>query len=131
MSNLLQNRNGTWYARVVIPKELRPLLNDQWEFRRSLSTTNESEARRAALPILDELYRLLEAAKIDLAVQPLDLSNAADCWYNSMIERLDEPDVRGRFIRQVWDGDGLVWEDYTEILTKLEEEKDAKRTRDV
>lgn len=131
MSNLLQNRNGTWYARVVIPKELRPLLNDQWEFRRSLSTTNESEARRAALPVLDELYRLLEAAKIDLAVQPLDLSNAADCWYNSMIGRLDEPDVRGRFIRQVWDGDGLVWEDYTEILTKLEEEKDAKRTRDV
>ncbi|MCD6619220.1 site-specific integrase [Aeromonas veronii] len=64
-------------------------------------------------------------------MQPLDLSNAADCWYNSMIGRLDEPDVRGRFIRQVWDGDGLVWEDYTEILTKLEEEKDAKRTRDV
>lgn len=48
-----------------------------------------------------------------------------------MIERLDEPDVRGRFIRQVWDGDGLVWEDYTEILTMLEEEKDPKRTRDL
>lgn len=29
ISNLIQNRNGMWYARVVIPKELCPLLNNQ------------------------------------------------------------------------------------------------------
>lgn len=130
MSNLIQDRNGTWYARVVIPKALRPVIN-KGAIKRSLNTKSKPHALRAALPVLDELHSLLEAAKIDLAVQPLDLSNAADCWYNSMIERLDEPDVRGRFIRQVWDGDGLVWEDYTEILTMLEEEKDPKRTRDL
>ncbi|BDC82083.1 integrase [Aeromonas hydrophila] len=130
MSNLIQDRHGTWYARVVIPKALRPVIN-KGAIKRSLNTKSKPHALRAALPVLDELHSLLEAAKIDLAVQPLDLSNAADCWYNSMIERLDEPDVRGRFIRQVWDGDGLVWEDYTEILTMLEEEKDPKRTRDL
>ncbi|QBX71935.1 site-specific integrase [Aeromonas hydrophila] len=97
MSNLIQNRYGKWYARLVIPKALRPVIQ-KGELKRSLNTTIESEARRAALPVLDEFYRLLEAAKIDLVVQPLDLSNAADCWYNVMIERLDEPDVRARFI---------------------------------
>ncbi len=97
MSNLIQDRHGTWYARVVIPKALRPVIN-KGEIKRSLNTKSKPHALRAALPVLDELHRLLEAAKIDLVVQPLDLSNAADCWYNSMIECLDEPDVRARFI---------------------------------
>ncbi|WP_421324947.1 DUF6538 domain-containing protein [Aeromonas veronii] len=78
MSNLIQDRHGTWYARVVIPKALRPVIN-KGAIKRSLNTKSKPHALRAALPVLDELHSLLEAAKIDLAVQPLDLSNAADC----------------------------------------------------
>lgn len=121
MSNLIQDRYGTWYARVVVPKSLRPFIR-KTEIKRSLKTKNRQEATRAALPVLDEIYRLLEVPKIDMAVQPLDLSNAADRWYDAMIERLDDPEVRGRFIRQVWDGDDLVWDDYTDVLTMLLEE---------
>lgn len=97
MSNLFQDRHGTWYARVVVPVTLRSVTN-KTELRRSLKTKNRPEANRAALPVLDELHLLLEAAKIDLVVQPLDLSNAADRWYNVIIERLDRPDVRDRFM---------------------------------
>ena len=103
MSNLFQDRHGTWYARVVVPVTLRPVIN-KTELRRSLKTKNRQAANRAALPVLDELHQLLDAAKLDQVVQPLDLSNAADCWYNAMIGRLGDPDVQGRFIQMEQDG---------------------------
>lgn len=123
MSNLFQDRHGTWYARVVVPKTLRPVIN-KTELRRSLDTKEKPKALRAALPVLDDIHELLETAKMDLAVQPLDLSNAANCWYNAMIEQLNggDSDVRDHFIHQEWDGDGLVWSDYTDALTTLLEE---------
>lgn len=130
MSNLFQDRHGTWYARVVVPETIRLVIN-KTELRRSLKTKNKQEATRAALTVLDELHRLLEAAKMDLVVQPLDLSNAADRWYDAMVERLDDPDVYGSFIHQVWDGDDLAWDDHTDTLTtlmaELERTPDAKR----
>lgn len=113
MSNLIQDRHGTWYARVVVPDTLRPLIK-KTELRRSLRTKNHTEATRAALSVLDELHSVLEAAKLDLVVQSLDLSNAAELWYDMMVTRLDEPDIRYRFFNQEIQG--------TDILTTLLDE---------
>ena len=118
MSNLFQDRHGTWYARVVVPVTLRPVTN-KTELRRSLKTKSRQEANRAALPVLDELHQQLEAAKLDQVVQPLDLSNAADCWYNAMIERLGDPEVQGRFIQMEQDGDTLYVTDRADVLRTL------------
>ncbi len=126
MSNLFQDRHGTWYARVVVPETLRPVIN-KTELRRSLRTKNRLEANRAALPVLDELHQLLEAAKLDQVVEPLDLFNAADCWYNVMIERLADPDVRDRFIQIEQDGDTLYATDRGDTLRTLLEGIDPKR----
>lgn len=126
MSNLFQDRHGTWYARVVVPVTLRPVIN-KTELRRSLKTKNRQAANRAALPVLDELHQLLDAAKLDQVVQPLDLSNAADCWYNAMIGRLGDPDVQGRFIQMEQDGGALYTTDQADVLRTLLEEIAPKR----
>lgn len=45
---LTQNRHGTFYFRIVIPRPLRTLLNGQREVRRTLKTDSERLARRRA-----------------------------------------------------------------------------------
>lgn len=45
---LTQNRHGTFYFRMVIPAQLRPLVNGKREIRRSLKTDSERLALKRA-----------------------------------------------------------------------------------
>jgi integrase len=46
----IEQRNGLWYAVVMVPKELRPTLG--LKFRQSLKTHNKAEAQIRAFPLI-------------------------------------------------------------------------------
>ena len=46
----IEQRNGLWYAVVMVPKELRPTLG--LKFRQSLKTHNKAEAQIKAFPLI-------------------------------------------------------------------------------
>lgn len=137
MSNLVQNRFGVWYARLVVPEALRPFLGKR-ELKRTLSTKDHAEAKRRALPVLDEFHSELEAARLDQVVQPADLTRVTELWFNSTLSRMHEPDVKACFQQRFRDGEGEAAGDYfysmidslTTILEELEPARHpTERTR--
>ena len=57
-------RRDKYSARLVIPKALRPILG-QNEFKKSLGTSNKTEAELRAAPLILHWKRLIEGAKTD------------------------------------------------------------------
>jgi hypothetical protein len=77
--------NGTHYARIIVPKELRPFLLKPALWR-SLATTDEKEARAAGILVAVGTRQVLQdvadayvesaqvAVAVEIANQPLDLT---------------------------------------------------------
>ena len=57
-------RCDKYSARLVIPKALRPILG-QNEFKKSLGTSNKTEAELRAAPLILHWKKLIEDAKTD------------------------------------------------------------------
>ena len=57
-------RGNKYSARLVIPKALRPILG-QNEFKKSLGTSNKTEAELRAAPLILHWKKLIEDAKTD------------------------------------------------------------------
>ena len=57
-------RGDKYSARLVIPKALRPILG-QNEFKKSLGTSNKTEAELRAAPLILHWKKLIEDAKTD------------------------------------------------------------------
>ena len=78
-------RGDKYSARLVIPKALRPILG-QNEFKKSLGTSNKTEAELRAAPLILHWKKLIEDAKTDGVIakakalrRALDNSPNNDC----------------------------------------------------
>ncbi len=58
----VRNKNGMWSTRVVIPKELRPIIG-RTELKRSLGTKEEREAKLLHPTVLAEFQAEIEKAR--------------------------------------------------------------------
>lgn len=62
MASPIKNKNGVWTTRLVVPKELRPIVGKS-ELKRSLGTKEEREARLSHPSVLAEFQAEIERAR--------------------------------------------------------------------
>lgn len=62
MASPIKNKNGVWTTRVVVPKELRPIIGKS-ELKRSLGTKEERDARISHPAVLAEFQAEIERAR--------------------------------------------------------------------
>jgi integrase len=84
MCNYVQNRNGTYYFRRIVPAELRPLFGGRREWTYSLRTKDKREAERQARIDAVAIDGKIEVATSDLASQRAIAAATAPCRPYSM-----------------------------------------------
>ncbi len=62
MASPIKNKNGVWTTRLVVPKDLRPIVGKS-ELKRSLGTKEEREARLSHPTVLAEFQAEIERAR--------------------------------------------------------------------
>ena len=84
-------RGDKYSARLVIPKALRPVLG-QNEFKKSLGTSNKTEAELRAAPLILHWMKLIEDAKTDGVTAKAKALSRGKCVQSS---RLGKTPLRG------------------------------------
>lgn len=86
-----KNRNGTYYLRFNIPKELQPLTSKTC-IKRSLGTKNKAEAYRNSQhvwnEILDELNAIKNSQKPSDMLTDFQIDSICALWYDSIVSQL-------------------------------------------
>lgn len=82
-SYLTLNRHGTFYFRIVVPKQLRAQLNGQREVRRTLRTDSERLARRRARQFAARYEAIFDKV---VSVQERDELGLTAADYEELIE---------------------------------------------
>ena len=124
----VRNKNGMWSTRVVIPKELRPIIG-RTELKRSLGTKEEREAKLLHPTVLAEFQAEIEKARRKLESDARLTDGVIEAvifeWKKAVVERFYGD--AGAINPYLMKSDGLIEGNNLPVLQVLDDIENLKR----